>query len=178
MFAFSGHLVKSTCTFQIEWGTARLFTLFFQVAILEHIVHSVPFIAALITNTIINIKIVKRLIRSPGENGNQRNQQIKQRITLMLLANSVIFFSCLAPKHILLIFWSPLNFSYSAQRYYTRTLTILVMVNSAINPILYGLASPSYCRGFLKAFGIVKNQIEPMEDRETERPREHQAINL
>ena len=71
---------------------------FFHVEILEHVVHSAPFIAALITNSIINIRIVQKLTRPPpGENGNHQNQQIKQRITWMLLANSIIFFSCLAP---------------------------------------------------------------------------------
>ena len=141
---------------------------FFREDILENLVHSAPFIAALITNTIINIRIIQRL-RSPppGENGNQQHQQIKRRITWMLVANFVIFFSCLTPEHVFLIFWR--LFSYSKQRYYTHTSTILVMLNSAINPILYGLASPSYRRAFLKAFGIVRNQIEPMDDRETER---------
>ena len=140
---------------------------FFREDILENLVHSVPFIAALIINTIINIRIIQRL-RSPppGDNGNQQNQQIKRRITWMLVANFVIFFSCLAPKHAFLILWN--LFSYSKQRYYTHTSTILVMLNSAINPIVYGLASPSYRRGFLKAFGIVRNEIEPMDDRETE----------
>ena len=43
------------------------------------------------------------------------------------------------------------------------------MLDSAVNPILYGVASPSYRRGFLKAFGLGKNQVELMEDQGTER---------
>ena len=42
------------------------------------------------------------------------------------------------------------------------TVIMLKMLNSAINPILYGLASPSYRRGFLKAFDLT-SKVEPTE---------------
>ena len=143
---------------------------FFEEEILEHVVHSVPFVAALITNAIINIRILQRLTKpSPGENGNKQIQHIKRRITWMLLANSLIFFSCLAPFHFLLLFGRLLNLSHLQQEYYVRTAFVFNMLNSAINPILYGVASPSYRRGFLKAFGFTINRIEPMEIQETER---------
>ena len=142
----------------------------FDKVILEHVVHSAPFIAALIINTIINIKIVQRLRRPPpGENGNQQNQQIKRRITWMLLANSVIFFFCLAPRNFLLIFGKLMNLSNYEQDYNLYLTFTFVMVNSAINPILYGIVSPSYRRGFFNAFGFAKNKIEPVEEQATER---------
>ena len=76
---------------------------FFHEEILEHLVHSVPFITAVITNAIINIKILQRLTRpSPGQNGNKLG---KRRITWMLLANSIIFFFCLAPRNFSSDFW-------------------------------------------------------------------------
>ena len=55
-------------------------------------------------------------------------------------------------------------FSKHPSRNSLRISFILVMVNSAINPFLYGVASPSYRRGFLKAFGFARGQIDPSED--------------
>ena len=43
------------------------------------------------------------------------------------------------------------------------------MVNSAVNPILYGPVSPIYRRGCLKALGLYKNQVEQSEDEVTEK---------
>ena len=130
---------------------------FYREDVLEHIVHSVPFIAAVITNTFVNIKIVQRLrTPPPGENGNQKNQQIKRRITWMLLINSVIFFLCLAPYNFLLVFMKLLNLSQRKQKYYEHVVFVFVMINSSVNPILYGVVSPSYRRAYLKAFGLSK----------------------
>ena len=121
---------------------------FFHTETLEHVVHSVPFIAALVINFSVNIRIIQRLRKPPpGENGSQQNEQIKRRITWMLLANSVIFFCSLAPFHFFLVSKRLLN-------YYFRTVFVFAMLNSAINPILYFVACPSYRRGYLRAFGI------------------------
>ena len=140
---------------------------FFRLDILEYLNHSVPFFTALITNTIINARIVQRLRSpSPGENGKQQNDQIKRRITWMLLANSLIFFSCLAPYNFLLVIG---RFKSPKHNYYRDIAVIFTMLNSAINPILYGLTSPSYRRGFLTAFGLSRNQVEPTAGQETER---------
>ena len=139
---------------------------FFQKDILEQVIHSIPYVAALIPNTFITISIVHRLtVPPPGENGNNQNERKKRRITWMLVANSVIFFACLAPYNILLVFGKVMNLSYRQQRYSEYTAFILVVLNSAINPILYGVVSPSYRRGFIKAFGL-GNQIEPSEHAE------------
>ena len=62
-----------------------------------------------------------------------------------------------------------MNLSYCQQRYSEYTAFILVVLNSAINPILYRVVSPSYRQGFLKAFCFAKNRIEPLEQQETER---------
>ena len=128
---------------------------FFHRDVLEHVVHSVPFAAALVINLFVNIRIAQRLRKPhPGENGNQPTQQIKRRITWMLLANSVIFFICLAPYNFLLVFGRLLNLSHLKQKYYVNIAFVFAMLNSAINPILYGVAIPSYRRGYLKAFGF------------------------
>ena len=131
---------------------------FFHREILEHIVHSAPFVAALVFNFFFNIRIIQRLKKPPpGENGNQQNQQTKRRITWMLLANSFIFFCSLAPFHIHLVSKRLFNSSHLNQKYYSQTVFVFVMLNSAINPILYGVACPSYRRGYLKALGFCRN---------------------
>ena len=73
---------------------------------------------------------------------------------------------CLAPYNTLLVSG---GFKSRTDKYYRDTAFVFVALNSAINPILYGVASPSYRRGFLKAFGLGKNQVELMEDQGTER---------
>ena len=78
------------------------------------------------------------------------------------MANSIIFLCCLAPNML-----SVLQTNVFPKLLFEDALStsfILVMVNSAINPFLYGVASPSYRRGFLKAFGFARGQIDPSED--------------
>ena len=138
------------------------------IDVMSHVAHTAPFIAALITNTIINVRIGQKLMHPPpGENGNRQNQQIKRRIAWMLMANNIIFFCCLAPSHFLILQDVPFLRIVELPEALRGTLFlvafVLMMVNSAINPILYGVASPSYRRGFLKAFGLAKNQVEPTE---------------
>ena len=163
----------------IRWPSKERYKNFPQVArkclpihpaykTVSHVVRTALFIAALIINTIINIKIGQKLMHPPpGENGNRQNQQTKRRIAWMLMANNVIFFCCLAPSHFLILQLAPflrfLQLTETLQSTLLLVAFVLLMVNSAVNPILYGVASPSYRRGFLKAFGLTKNQVEPTE---------------
>ena len=131
--------------------------------------YSSPFIVSMIINTITNIRVVYKLIlrQCPGENGVNKDEKIKRRITWMLTANTTIFFCCLAPGHALILGQNVtfLTFLHPSGPQIKAHLFLIVftlrMVNSAINPILYGVASPSYRRGFLRAFGFLKNQVEP-----------------
>ena len=137
------------------------------IDVMFHIAYTAPFIAALIINTIINIRIGQKLMHPPpGENGNRQNQQIKRRIAWMLMANNVIFFCCLAPSHFLILQFVPFLRLLNPEAIEGTLFSVafvLFMVNSAINPILYGVASPKYRRRFLQAFGLAKNQVEPTE---------------
>ena len=138
---------------------------------ISRVSNAITFAAALVINVVINIKILYKLRqRSPGENGNQRNHQTRRRITWMLMANTAIFFCLLAPSKFLVLqrvtFFriKIINLSRDRQENLLRNLFLLAMVNSAVNPILYGVASPSYRRGFFKAFGLANNQIGPFKD--------------
>ena len=116
------------------------------------------FFTAVVANSIINIKIVQGLTRLPiGENGHQQNVTIKRRTTWMLLINSLVFFCSLAPLNSVKILNIP-----NQNPFFSWGIALgLAMVNSALNPILYGVVSPSYRRGFLKAFDMTRNQIVP-----------------
>ena len=143
---------------------------------ISRITNAITFVLALIINIFINIKIFQKLRQPrPGENCTQRNHQTKRRITWMLMANTAIFFCLLAPSKFLVLqrvtFFNAkiVNLSRDRQENLLRNLFLLAMANSAVNPILYGVASPSYRRGFLKAFGLAKNQIEPLKDNITDK---------
>ena len=139
---------------------------------IRDLVMLVTFLAALTANTITNVRIVHALKRQPprrdGNQVNQRNDQIKRRLTWMVLVNSLVFFVCLAPTYfqtIRLLIMKYLNITNKHEdKKFIHTAYILIMVNSAVNPILYGVASPSYRRGFLKAFGLKTNKIAPTKD--------------
>ena len=130
--------------------------------ILSTFIYILPFFITLIITTINNIRIIKKLRQPPvGNNEDQAKGKINRRICWMLMANSTIFFCCLAPNiyhHIWVIIRNSEDYNLFHSTF------ILAMVNSAINPFLYGVASPSYRRGFLKAFGFARVQIGPSED--------------
>ena len=161
----------------IEWPTNKRYKHFPSVArrcdpiypLMETIsgfVSFVPFFIALIITVYNNIRIVQRFKQpAPGNNEDQARRKIKRRVTWMLIANSTIFFCFLAPS-IFLEGFSRISDALSGNVILIRISFILAMVNSAINPILYGVVSPSYRRGFLKAFGLARGQIEPSEIRQ------------
>ena len=72
---------------------------------LADIVQGIPFFVAAVINTILYIKIIKRLYKAAPHAPKQRRRHLqkqqtmkqKRRIAHMLLANFIIFFVCLAP---------------------------------------------------------------------------------
>ena len=115
---------------------------------------AVPFILALITNSFLYIKIVLKLRHPLGEaGGSEQHQRLKRRITWMLMANAIVYFCCLTPTQFLIIRASKVDHASADWARYIHTAYIFIMVNSAVNPIIYSVASPSYRRGFLEVFG-------------------------
>ena len=139
-------------------------------------VQGIPFLIAAVMNATLYWKIIKRLYKPlPNRDANNLQQSMKQKkqIAHMLLANCIIFFLCLTPGQLLILqdlhlFGGILDHEETEnegphETNFLYTVIMLNVLNSAINPILYGLASPSYRRGFLKAFGITTSQVEPTE---------------
>ena len=145
-----------------------------------YVLMTIPFTIALITNTILYIKIVNKLKKPlPGDNTKNPNHKLKQRITWMLLINSIIFFCCLAPTQFLILTAFSVDHPSALHTVLIHTAFILIMVNSAVNPIIYVVANPSYRRGFFKAFGVKGSQVEPSEEKQSsESTKSTQAPNL
>ena len=133
-----------------------------------YVLMTIPFTIALITNTVVSIKIVNKLKQPlPGDSGKNPNEKLKQRIIWMLLINSIVFFLCLAPTQFLILTAFSVDHPSALHTVLIHTAFILIMANSAVNPIIYGVANPSYRRGFLEAFGIKRSQVEPSEEGES-----------
>ena len=141
------------------------------------IVQGIPFFVAAVMNAALYTKIIKRLYkplpnRDVNNAQNQQSTKQKRQIAHMLLANYIIFFVCLTPGQLLNLqdlsfFEGGILLDYENEgpheTTFMYTVILLKVLNSAINPILYGLASPSYRRGFQKAFSITTSRVEPTE---------------
>ena len=82
----------------------------------------------------------------------------------MLIANGIIFFSCLGPYQLINLLdfvesqtgYSVLDYDqYLALMWFSQSLLLL---NSAINPYVYGVTNPKYRKAFITAFTCRKNE--------------------
>ncbi len=147
------------------------------LADVANIVKGVPFFIAAILNTTFYACIIKRLRRpfhANDETNNRHKKRLLERdkkrkqITIMLVANSIIFFLCLTPGQLVILqnlsfLGKPLlNHTHVFEKHILYTVIMLNVLNSAVNPIIYGVASPGYRRGFIKAVGFNPiSKIEP-----------------
>ena len=136
-----------------------------NIYLASNLIQIIPFCLALILNIILYTKIIMKLKKPSPENDNkENNKRGKIQVMRMLIINAVAFFLCLAPRQFVL--GHDVTFHKKAAgstvNYVLYTADMLNILNSAINPILYGLASPSYRRGFMKAFGLTRAKVAPV----------------
>ena len=115
-------------------------------------VQGVPFFVALVLNTYFYARILCRLSRRAVTRDDQRLNNVRTRrsVVRMLAINSVIFFVCLAPNH--LINWANLYAQLAEEQFHNSnwfyTLAIIMrftlLVNSAVNPYVYGAINIEY----------------------------------
>ncbi|XP_038059593.1 mu-type opioid receptor-like [Patiria miniata] len=121
--------------------------------------YSVIWLGGLLTNSFLYSRIIHRLSqRNLGQTS--VNQAIRRSVARMLIVNSAVFFLCQAPYTIV---FNLLNLISAAKgnpvtdpRQVTELWPLIILmglVNSAVNPIIYGLANSRYRQAFLQAFG-------------------------
>ncbi len=121
----------------------------------------VPFVIALITNTVLYAMIIFNLHVRASSQGAKSSQsvEIRNQVARMLIINGTVFFLCLAPYQLTSftrMILSSMQRSYLLRQDKIELLVwmfrILVYLNSVINPIVYTATSPRYRHGFLQAF--------------------------
>ncbi|XP_072021920.1 growth hormone secretagogue receptor type 1-like [Amphiura filiformis] len=132
---------------------------------------SVFFIANLCLNIILYCSIIRRLgKRNFGGEGNQERerelQRVQNQVAKMLIINGVVFLILMVPyeintfvKFIWTVTW---HLRSTEEATAIRNLefygTCLRFINSALNPIIYGLSNSRYRQAYRKAFGCARKE--------------------
>ena len=120
-------------------------------------VQAVPFFVALIANTILYIRIVRVLNpkQSPILTSSLVSRQsTRNQVAMMLVATGLVFFLCLAPFEIISFLQmlsgsvESLTFSNNRLLGFLQLSRVLMYINSAINSVIYVIASAKYRRAF------------------------------
>ena len=106
--------------------------------------------------TFMTISMVRRLRRglSRGDTiRSQRSIQSRTNLVRMLQINALIFFLCLTPFEIYAIAEKyELDFLNDHQKHFISWLgRVTMLVNSAVNPLVYSVVNPSYRKAFQRA---------------------------
>ncbi|XP_072019089.1 growth hormone secretagogue receptor type 1-like [Amphiura filiformis] len=129
------------------------------------------FIANLCLNIVLYCCIIRRLgKRSVGGEENQERQRELQRVqnqvAKMLIINGVIFFTLMIPYEIntfVKFMWTVTwHLRGTKEATAIRNLefygTCLRFINSALNPVIYGLSNSRYRQAYRKAFGCTRKE--------------------
>ena len=123
---------------------------------LADVLHSVPFIIAMLINILFFSKIIRALnsmvARAQRSGFSDRSQHIRNRVSRMLVINGVIYFLCLAPFQITTLYYILDDDASKADFVWTHVCRVLVYINSAANPIVYNVTNPRYRKAFRQAF--------------------------
>ena len=132
-----------------------------------YIAQTIPFVVALTGNTFMYGKIISRLSNREVSKTQDRRRhsnadKIRNTVARMLIANGIIFLLCLAPFQFVNVlefvqFKSGIRVLDPNESQGLRWFaTILLLLNSAINPYVYGIANKRYRKAFIKAFSCGK----------------------
>lgn len=131
-----------------------------------HIVNGIqtlPFFVTLIINTVLYTTIIRRL--NPKNSSARKcapsRNNVRNQVAVMLVITGVVFFVCLAPFEILSMLYMIAGFVPAFTLGHIRMPAlvqfsrVLMYINSAINAVIYNMAS---CR-YRKAFGIILQDL-------------------
>ncbi|XP_072021927.1 growth hormone secretagogue receptor type 1-like [Amphiura filiformis] len=137
----------------------------------SHGMQSVFFAANLCLNILLYCSIIRRLgKRNVGGEGNQERQRELQRVqnqvAKMLIINGTVFFILMVPYEIntfVEFIWTVTwhmrsNGEATAIRNLEFYGTCLRFINSALNPLIYGLSNSRYRQAYRKAFGCARKE--------------------
>ena len=115
------------------------------------------FWTAFIGNCTIYIAIVRKLSVRNRSTVLNKNTQERNHVAKMLIINACVFFICLIPMqvHVLFVLIDKLSNLKLLQLLPTSFSWIAVVasvMNSAVNPLIYGAANPNYRKAFREAF--------------------------
>ena len=128
------------------------------------ILQAIPFTIALAFNVTFHINIFLRLQRriATHQDQEEQNSRTNRQITQMLAINSFAFFICLAPNQIAILSYNVGK--YALNEYWNLIFRCLELVNSAVNPFIYGIINSNYRKALCETFRIKKCHQNRHED--------------
>ena len=131
----------------------------------------VPFIIALILNTILYALIIARLSQRGNVSENKDDQMkaqaqtVRNMVARMLVINGIAFFVCLSPYQVYQMYFFVINNCKECTNLSREGISVLFWVgrclsvlNSAINPVIYGVTNAKYRQAFSSAIGCSSNK--------------------
>ncbi|XP_071790307.1 thyrotropin-releasing hormone receptor-like [Asterias amurensis] len=143
----------------------------FAGLVIGHLVEVTVFILALVSNMIMYTRIIIRLsARIDNKKLQQQTMssqalQVRNQVARLLIANGVVFFLCQTPFQAVSLAFvigeaigTPRNVLYRKLVLPLSISYLLVFLNSAINPIIYNLASSHYRNAFKKVLCVSRRK--------------------
>ena len=139
-------------------------TVSFALGLSAEIIQSVIFLAALGISCFTYYKLIRKLsnlkLSGVGHSSkNKRNLKIRNQVARLLIINGVVFFLCQFPARYIGVdrFIRGAYRHLKSQPFVAIVVSfILLLINSAVNPFIYGLSSRLYRVAFCQAFGITR----------------------
>ena len=136
------------------------------LGLFAEIIICVLFVAALLISCITYYKLVTALGSSNTHHSgsvqvlkNKRNIQIRNQVARLLIINGTVFFLCQFPSRVMSMEKFIRVITNTLQPHFFTFFVIsfgLLLINSAVNPFIYGLSSRLYRVAFFQAFGIAQ----------------------
>ena len=110
-----------------------------------------------IGNCTLYVAIVCKLSRQNRKMHFKNGAQEQTHVAKMLIINACVFFICLFPMKIFYFFYfldtfCGLNLFHQVHSSFAWIATVASVMNSAVNPLIYGATNPTYRAAFRKAF--------------------------
>ena len=134
----------------------------FGLGLLAEVIQSILLVIALVISCITYYKLVtnlgsKKLGGSVQVSKNKRNLQIRNQVARLLIINGAVFFICQFPSRVMNMdkFVRAVTDTLQPHTFTLFAISFgLLLINSAVNPFIYGLSSRLYRVAFCQAFGI------------------------